>query len=439
MVTRVCRRSWIGRSGKSDASSQSPDQVVQYVYDFGNRWVRKVFNPGEVDEESTIFVYDGNQITLQFDKAGSGDMAATDLTHRYLWGTSVDQILADETVDDGSAEDVLWPLTDHLNTVRDLAVYDPQTDETTVTNHLVYNAFGELISGTNPTLFGFTARPFDPATGLQNNLHRWYDAAVGRWLSEDPIGFWAQDANLYRYVRNRPSSAVDALGLRINDMFDPNVQAWRWKIRDSRAIHNPYKYYGAFTMSSAYDKLLDATWDHDWTIVIVATTGDAKALYNPLFNTVKIAGSINGISLGTAIHETVHIYNDYHYYWVSSETDEAEAYTLDQMFGEKNTTLPLRNFEESVRAHGDFAELVRDWKGIWSLEHGLPRRVLAVSIMWGSQSRPGTGKDVTMTEAEFGFDFSCKKLRVAYEELLRSYHYPSGCLKCPANLPDYIR
>lgn len=42
------------------------------------------------------------------------------------------------------------------------------------------------------------ARPFDPDTGLQNNLNRWYDASVGRWLSEAPIGFAAGDENLYR-------------------------------------------------------------------------------------------------------------------------------------------------------------------------------------------------------------------------------------------------
>ncbi|NMC19489.1 MAG: hypothetical protein GYA33_03620 [Thermogutta sp.] len=37
-------------------------------------------------------------------------------------------------------------------------------------------------------LFLFTARPFNPDTGLQNNLNRWYDPAVGRRLSQDPVG-----------------------------------------------------------------------------------------------------------------------------------------------------------------------------------------------------------------------------------------------------------
>jgi RHS repeat-associated protein len=61
-------------------------------------------------------------------------------------------------------------------------------------------------------LFGYTGRPFDEATGLQNNLNRWYDASVGRWISEDPIGFAAGDSNVYRYVGNRPVNSRDANG-----------------------------------------------------------------------------------------------------------------------------------------------------------------------------------------------------------------------------------
>jgi RHS repeat-associated protein len=63
------------------------------------------------------------------------------------------------------------------------------------------------------TLFGFTARPFDAATGLQNNLNRWYDAETGTRVSEDPIGFAAVDANLYRYVGNEVTVATDPTGL----------------------------------------------------------------------------------------------------------------------------------------------------------------------------------------------------------------------------------
>jgi RHS repeat-associated protein len=69
--------------------------------------------------------------------------------------------------------------------------------------------------------FAYTGRLLDKATGLQNNLNRWYDASVGRWLSEDPIGFSAGDANLYRYVGNGPVNGADPSGL--DPAFAPTI------------------------------------------------------------------------------------------------------------------------------------------------------------------------------------------------------------------------
>jgi RHS repeat-associated protein len=169
---------------------------------------------GDEDFDSErFFAYDGNQIVLAFD--GDSD---TDLTNRYLWGSVVDQILADEQVTSlGSAGDVIWPLTDHLGTARDLAQYNAGTDTTSVTNHRVYDSFGNLVSETNAAvdhLFGFTARPWDEETDLQYNLNRWYDPVIGQWMSEDPIGFAAGDANVRRYVGNVAISLKDPDGLQ---------------------------------------------------------------------------------------------------------------------------------------------------------------------------------------------------------------------------------
>ncbi len=87
----------------------------------------------------------------------------------------------------------------------------------------------EALFATTPavdSLFLFTARPFDGDTGLQNNLHRWYDPAVGRWLSEDPIGFEAGDFNLYRYVGNTPIILIDPSGSECcgDEDYDPLTQ-----------------------------------------------------------------------------------------------------------------------------------------------------------------------------------------------------------------------
>ena len=214
-------------------------QVVEHTYDYLNRWVgRSVDTDGDgpLGFDDTYFVYDGTpgavsldragvttdnigQIVLQFDDDAQG---APQLTHRYLWGPAVDQILADEEVTSlATPGDVLWPLPDHLGTVRDLAEYDDSTGVTTVANHRTYDAFGRLVSETNAAidhLFAFTGRALDESTALQNNLNRWYDAQTGRWLSQDPIAFNGGDANLHRYVGNQPTHGIDPSGL-----------AWNWR------------------------------------------------------------------------------------------------------------------------------------------------------------------------------------------------------------------
>ncbi len=175
-------------------------EQFDYRYDAFDRRIGKDEDDdgnGTVDR-STTWVYDGEHIALEFtEESGSG---GAELSHRYLHGPVVDMILADEQVATTSANgDVYWPLTDHLGSVRDVI-----DNEGTVVNHVVYDSFGNRISESSTVdfLFGYTGRDWDEDVGLQYNRARWYDPAVGRWMSEDPIGFRAGDANLYRYVGN---------------------------------------------------------------------------------------------------------------------------------------------------------------------------------------------------------------------------------------------
>jgi RHS repeat-associated protein len=105
----------------------------------------------------------------------------------------------------------LWALADNQGTVRDVV------DSTgTVVNHVTYDSFGGITSQSNPTAsmrFGYTGREFDEETGQYYYRARYYDAAVGEFISEDPIGFNGGDANLYRYVGNSPINRIDPSGL----------------------------------------------------------------------------------------------------------------------------------------------------------------------------------------------------------------------------------
>ena len=96
-------------------------KTVTYLYDVFDRWIGETIAvPGQAVQQ-TRFVYDGNQIVLQFDKTGTGDLAASDLSHRYLWGPAVDQLLADEHVTSA------W--VSYLRRQRRLAVGRPRGDD----------------------------------------------------------------------------------------------------------------------------------------------------------------------------------------------------------------------------------------------------------------------------------------------------------------------
>jgi RHS repeat-associated protein len=195
----------------------------------------------------------GNVILDFVDPDGEGQ-AAMELTARYLYGAAVDQILAKEDLAESLSdpERVLWHLADHLGTTRDLVDH-----EGTLVEHYEYDSFGNLVSGdTSLTRYLFTGREWDADIGLQYSRARWYDPSVGRWISEDPIGFAAGDMNLARYVFNSPINLVDPSGHEgeIHMSFTVNDNG-RQRTMYSKRSANPWAMMrtGDYTISSAAD------------------------------------------------------------------------------------------------------------------------------------------------------------------------------------------
>jgi RHS repeat-associated protein len=84
-------------------------------------------------------------------------------------------------------------------------------------------------SGTLANPFQYTSREFDPETGLLNYRARYYDQSVGRFLSEDPIGFHA-GVNFYDYVLNRPIVLLDPTGLGPYKYYE-KTRSWGGRIK----------------------------------------------------------------------------------------------------------------------------------------------------------------------------------------------------------------
>ena len=212
----------------------APTQVVEYSHDAMNRRIASKVDktPDDaVDGTVTFFVYDGSDVFADLtDPDGSGP-APSAVAMRYLHGPSVDQVLAQESANG----DVQWMLTDHLGTVRDLV------NNGAVVNHIKYDSYGNVISESNPlfqTRYKYTGREFDTETEMQYNRARYFDAAIGRFISEDPIGFAGGDENVYRYVSNNPASYRDPGGMNASEGSAESAAtraAMNRAVRDSRS------------------------------------------------------------------------------------------------------------------------------------------------------------------------------------------------------------
>ena len=206
--------------------------TVDFDYDaFGNRIEKAVWSNASEYIFRTLSVQDRGQVPIEYMLVNYTDSQLGDGLYKenyYLWDPSrVDRLISSEQAaytETYDPETFEWALLDHQGTVlghieRPHASGVPDFDE------IKYDPFGrpegefdwEADPGDDPypELFYVTryaGREFDFETGLQYNRARYYNPTGSRWMSEDPMGFGAGDANLYRYVGNSPSNATDPSG-----------------------------------------------------------------------------------------------------------------------------------------------------------------------------------------------------------------------------------
>jgi RHS repeat-associated protein len=85
-----------------------------------------------------------------------------------------------------------------------------------VANTYVYDPFGRVLDQdnvfANPFLFVGAWGVMTESNGLEYMRARYYDAELGRFIAEDPIGLSSGDFNFYRYVVNDSVHSIDPSG-----------------------------------------------------------------------------------------------------------------------------------------------------------------------------------------------------------------------------------
>jgi RHS repeat-associated protein len=151
----------------------------------------------------TAFTLNSNEIRYLHDRRNVvQELVSGTPTADLLSGLGIDELVA--VIESGGP---LNALTDPLGSTIALA-----DDTGAIEAEYTYEPFGKATqSGTESVPYQYTGRENDQ-TGLQYNRARYYRPELGRFISEDPLGFAGGDVNLYAYAFNSPLAFRDPTG-----------------------------------------------------------------------------------------------------------------------------------------------------------------------------------------------------------------------------------
>jgi RHS repeat-associated protein len=176
-------------------------------------------------KDNTKFTYDGQDVVLD-----NNDGVIT----KYQNGLGIDNKLKLTT--NGTSK---YFLQDHLGSTTGLTNSLGSLVESTT-----YDAFGNA-TGDLITRYSYTGREYDSFTGMYYYRARWYSSELGRFISEDPIGFAGGDVNLFGYVHNNSINKNDPLGLLDkNDFPEAEINRRKSQCNAVRELLRREKDYG---------------------------------------------------------------------------------------------------------------------------------------------------------------------------------------------------
>jgi RHS repeat-associated protein len=175
---------------------------IQYAYDASGRLVRKSRN-GIV---TSYFLWDGRKLLAEL----TGD--AAQLRGEYAYWPS------------GDLAAVVNPAVDTTAALAHVDMTSSVIGFNTTTGVVCCSGFGAWGENgvTDPTGNRIQWKQYmweADSTNMYYLHNRWYDPAIGRFVSEDPAGI-TYDINLYRYAANDPINLIDSDGMCTSDLRD---------------------------------------------------------------------------------------------------------------------------------------------------------------------------------------------------------------------------
>lgn len=169
--------------------------TASFQYDAFDRRIAKV-----VGGLTTGYVYDG----LNFVQEKAGTAPASAVVANIVTGIDLDDVYF--------RQDSSGTVTTVLTDIQGSAVLVTDASQATVAAY-IYDPYGNTAqAGVSANTQQYTGREND-VTGLYYYRARYYNPTLGRFISEDPIGWSSGQTNSYAYVGGNPASMIDPLGL----------------------------------------------------------------------------------------------------------------------------------------------------------------------------------------------------------------------------------
>jgi RHS repeat-associated protein len=224
-----------------EANRLLEDNTYQYQYDQQGNLTTKV---NKVSGEKTTYQWDDWDQLVTIERFTTSNAPSPNLTKSFTYGP-LDRRWS--TTENGVKTDYVYDQSDRIaaldqsGNVNQRVTFGPAVDEPfaitgqSSTNYLHANHIGSVVgtSSSGVTLGEYRYSPFgkrlqapEPALdnpfqyagreyegdGLYYNRARYYDSVSSRFISEDPLGTFPGNTNLYTYAQNNPIHGTDPSG-----------------------------------------------------------------------------------------------------------------------------------------------------------------------------------------------------------------------------------